>query len=132
MMISLSSLYFLIYFLVFVFVGVIASMFIVPLLTVSFIFASCVVVFGFLSDITFKFAQMIYFKTDYRLKSTLNKMGHHSQVSDSDCRPQLMKNYTSARIRNGSQPTSGSTTGNASVITYSRTFEPGADMRVTT
>lgn len=96
-MVSLSSIYFLLYFIVFVSMGLFASVFIVPLLTVSFMFASCVVIFGFLSDITFKFAQVIYFKTDHRLKSTLGKMGNHA---NSDHRkPQVMKNYASARIK---------------------------------
>ncbi|QLQ78053.1 hypothetical protein HG537_0A03000 [Torulaspora globosa] len=107
-MVSLSSLYFLTYFVVFVSMGLLASVFIVPLLTVSFVFASCVVIFGFLSDITFKFAQVIYFKTDHRLKSTLGKMGNHTAKSDTR-RPQVMKNYSSARLKSShsfSQPSS--------------------------
>lgn len=109
-MVSLSSAYFLLYFMVFLSMGLFASVFIVPLLTVSFVFASCVVIFGFLSDITFKFAQVIYFKTDHRLKSTLGKMGNHTKGAD-DARPQVMKNYSSARIKSShsiSQPLSSS------------------------
>lgn len=42
-------------------------------------FASGVVIFGFFSDVTFKFAQSLYIKTDHRLKSTLTKMGNHTK-----------------------------------------------------
>ncbi|CCE93673.1 Ldo16p TDEL_0G03060 [Torulaspora delbrueckii] len=129
-MISLSSLYFLVYFLAFLFVGVVASVFIIPLLTVSFIFASCVVIFGFLSDITFKFAQLIYFKTDHRLKSTLNKMGQHTRKSETDLRPQVMKNYASARIRTGSQQGTGSTSGTGTTV-LSSPFDGRTGVRVT-
>lgn len=129
-MISLSSLYFLVYFLAFLFVGVVASVFIIPLLTVSFIFASCVVIFGFLSDITFKFAQLIYFKTDHRLKSTLNKMGQHTRKSETDLRPQVMKNYASARIRTGFQQGTGSTSGTGTTV-LSSPFDGRTGVRVT-
>lgn len=132
-MISLSSVYFLVYFLMFLVVGLLASMLIIPLLTVSFAFASCVVVFGFLSDLTFKFAQVIYFKTDRRLKSTLGKMGTHTRKNDSGRRPQVIKNYASARTRSSSQASSaGAGPGAMSVpVPMPRALETRADMRVT-
>ncbi|AQZ12904.1 OSW5 (YMR148W) [Zygosaccharomyces parabailii] len=74
-MATLSSIYFLIYFVSFLAIAAAASFIIIPLLCISFIFASAVVVFGFLSDTTFRFAQSLYIKTDHRLKSTLSKMG---------------------------------------------------------
>ncbi|CAR25786.1 hypothetical protein ZYGR_0A03550 [Zygosaccharomyces rouxii] len=78
-MATLSSVYFLIYFVSFLAIAAVASFFIIPLLGISFLFASAVVVFGFLSDITFKFAQSLYIKTDHRLKSTLSKMGNQKK-----------------------------------------------------
>lgn len=80
-MATLSSVYFLIYFVSFLAIAAAASFFIIPLLGVSFLFASAVVAFGFFSDITFKFAQALYIKTDHRLKSTLNKMGSQRNSS---------------------------------------------------
>lgn len=136
-MVSLSSLYFLAYLIVFLFVGVFASFFIVPLLGISFVFATCVVVFGFLSDMTFKFAQAIYIKTDHGLKSTLGKMGTHTKKKESE-KPNVMKNFSSARFKsanrdlissnNGIDIPSG-TTSAASAI--ARSLETRADMRVT-
>lgn len=85
-MATLSSVYFLIYFVSFLAIAAAASFFIIPLLGISFLFASAVVIFGFLSDITFKFAQSLYIKTDRRLKSTLNKMGNQTN-GNSNSRP---------------------------------------------
>lgn len=78
-MATLSSVYFLIYFVSFLAIATAASFFIIPLLGISFMFASGVVIFGFFSDVTFKFAQSLYIKTDHRLKSTLTKMGNHTK-----------------------------------------------------
>lgn len=91
-MATFSSVYFLIYFVSFLAIATAASFFIIPLLGVSFLFASAVVVFGFFSDITFKFAQTLYIKADHRLKSTLNKMGsqkNSSANSQPDDSPQV-------------------------------------------
>lgn len=49
-------------------------MFVIPLLATSFIFATGVVAFGFVSNVAFKLSQSVYFKADRRLKNILMKM----------------------------------------------------------
>mgnify|MGYP003362986659 CR=1 len=71
---AMATGYFFVYMALFVGFGFISSMLIIPLLSVSFIFAVGVVLFGFVSNVTFKSGQYIYFKTDKRLKTYLQLM----------------------------------------------------------
>ncbi|GAV51785.1 hypothetical protein ZYGR_0AF02560 [Zygosaccharomyces rouxii] len=134
-MATLSSVYFLIYFVSFLAIAAAASFFIIPLLGISFLFASAVVVFGFLSDITFKFAQSLYIKTDHRLKSTLNKMSNQKKGNanpqpekspeaplQSEVQPQLEPNHETWNA-------AADETSTTSAI--ARSLEARADVRVT-
>lgn len=71
--------YFFIYMSFFVIFGFVSSFLIIPLLTTSFFFAIGVVLFGFLSNITFKSGQFVYFKADKRLKKLLELMWFNLQ-----------------------------------------------------
>ncbi|QLG72405.1 hypothetical protein HG535_0D01130 [Zygotorulaspora mrakii] len=82
-MISLSSFFFVLYLIFFISVGIIASIFIIPSLVLSFIFASFVVIFGFLSDITFRISQKLYLKVDHRLRYALKKMSAQRKSEES-------------------------------------------------
>ncbi|EDO18474.1 hypothetical protein Kpol_1032p70 [Vanderwaltozyma polyspora DSM 70294] len=84
MIVSFSTVYFFIYLLLFVSIGLTSSLFIVPLLGASFAFASGVVIFGFLSNVTFKSAQTIYIKVDKRLKFILAKMSSFTNGNESE------------------------------------------------
>ncbi|CCD26478.1 Ldo16p NDAI_0H03050 [Naumovozyma dairenensis CBS 421] len=82
-MVSLASVYFFIYLVIFLIIATASSIFIIPLLGTSFIFAVGVVTFGFISNVTFKLAQNLYFSADERLKSTLKKMSKHTSSHNS-------------------------------------------------
>lgn len=77
-MFSMASFYFFIYLVIFLIIGVTSTIFIIPLLGASFIFAIGVVVLGFFSNLTFKLAQRFYFSADEKLKTTLKKMSKHT------------------------------------------------------
>ncbi|CCF56797.1 hypothetical protein KAFR_0B05010 [Kazachstania africana CBS 2517] len=83
-MVSISTFYFLTYFIIFMSIGFIASLLILPLLGISFLFATGVVVFGFVSNLTFKMGQYIYFKTDRNLKKILDRMALQSGSKNQD------------------------------------------------
>lgn len=75
--------YFFIYMSFFITFGFISSFLIIPLLSTSFIFAIGVVIFGFISNITFKSGQFIYYKADKKLKNYLELMAYNLQKKPS-------------------------------------------------
>ncbi|KAG0670806.1 Osw5p [Maudiozyma exigua] len=76
---TMATSYFLIYMSFFIIFGFISSFLIIPLLSTSFIFAIGVVIFGFISNITFKSGQFVYYKTDKKLKKYLELMAYNLQ-----------------------------------------------------
>lgn len=96
MIVSFSTIYFFLYLVLFVAIGIISSLFIIPLLGASFVFASGVVVFGFLSNITFRMAQSIYVKVDKKLKLTLKKMS--SYTNSENKKPSTGSQFFSTKI----------------------------------
>ena len=76
---SMATSYFFIYMSFFMIFGFISSFLIIPLLSTSFIFAIGVVIFGFISNVTFKSGQFVYYKTDKKLKKYLELMARNLQ-----------------------------------------------------
>ena len=76
---SMATSYFFIYMSFFIIFGFISSFLIIPLLSTSFIFAIGVVIFGFISNITFKSGQFVYYKTDKKLRKYLELMAYNLQ-----------------------------------------------------
>ncbi|CAI4035620.1 hypothetical protein SMKI_13G2700 [Saccharomyces mikatae IFO 1815] len=78
-MVSAATFFFFVYLLVFVVIGFFSSLFIIPLLGISFVFAIGVVAFGFCSNLSFKMAQVVYVRADTFLKRVLDKMALQTQ-----------------------------------------------------
>ncbi|SMN19198.1 similar to Saccharomyces cerevisiae YMR148W OSW5 Protein of unknown function that may play a role in spore wall assembly [Maudiozyma saulgeensis] len=88
--------YFFIYMSFFITFGFISSFLIIPLLSTSFFFAIGVVLFGFISNITFKSGQFIYYKADKKLKNYLELMAYNLQKTP----PTTTPNETSIESTN--------------------------------
>ncbi|CCH59731.1 hypothetical protein TBLA_0B09160 [Henningerozyma blattae CBS 6284] len=89
-MFTISTIYFLIYLSIFIFIGLTSSIFIVPLLITSFVFATLVVIFGFISNSTLNLALWLFFKTNMYMRKTINKrriFKNQKQNSDPDADP---------------------------------------------
>lgn len=78
-MVSTATFFFFVYLTLFVVIGFFSSLFIIPLLGISFVFAIGVVSFGFCSNMSFKMAQLIYVRADAFLKKVLDKMALQTQ-----------------------------------------------------
>ncbi|QHS75419.1 Ldo16p [Saccharomyces paradoxus] len=80
-MVSTATFFFFIYLLLFVVIGFFSSLFIIPLLGISFVFAIGVVSFGFCSNMSFKMAQLVYVRADTFLKKVLDKMALQTEAA---------------------------------------------------
>ncbi|KAM5425173.1 Outer spore wall protein 5 [Saccharomyces cerevisiae] len=78
-MVSTATFFFFVYLTLFVVIGFFSSLFIIPLLGISFVFAIGVVSFGFCSNMSFKMAQLIYVRADAFLKKVLDKIALQTQ-----------------------------------------------------
>ena len=87
MVLSVSSIYFFVYLLLFLSTGSLSLLLIVPLFAMSLIFAGGVITSGFLSNITFKLGQSIYYKTDRRMRFLVTKMTDVSARSEENIPP---------------------------------------------
>lgn len=87
MVLSVSSIYFFVYLLLFLSTGLLSLVLIVPLFMMSLLFAGGVITSGFFSNITFKIGQSIYFRTDKRMRFLVTRMTEVSAKSEENIPP---------------------------------------------
>ncbi|EJS44249.1 YMR148W [Saccharomyces arboricola H-6] len=97
-MVSTATFFFFVYLLLFVVIGVFSSLFIIPLLGISFVFAIGVVSFGFCSNMSFKMAQLIYIRADAFLKKVLDKMALKTQPTQPQEPPSTLRPVSNPTI----------------------------------
>lgn len=96
---TMATSYFFIYMSFFIIFGFVSSFLIIPLLSTSFIFAIGVVIFGFISNVTFKSGQFVYYKTDKKLKRYLELMAYNLQKTPN----KQEQNFSLKTLKNVSQ-----------------------------
>ncbi|CCE64036.1 hypothetical protein TPHA_0G02000 [Tetrapisispora phaffii CBS 4417] len=94
---TFSILYFIIYLVLFILVTFMSALFMFPFLGASLFFAVGVIVFAFLSDLTYKIAYLLYIKFDKKLRFFLEKMSISSTNANTESKNKNTNNSKSSK-----------------------------------